>query len=70
MIDNMMKNTQKTQYEIAKKLKISAGYLSQLETGKHRVSYHLAYKWSKALGKSMDWWLTASPGDIKQFLRE
>jgi len=57
-----------SQTKMAKKLKLSQAYLSQILTGAKPVSYPLAHKWSKDYGKDIDWWLDATPKLIRKQL--
>jgi len=62
------KTKQKTQAQRAKELGISPAYFCQLTTGVVKISEKRAYKWSKEIGRIMDWWMSASPDQIKNEL--
>ena len=57
------------QQNMAKELGISTSYLNMLFSGKKCLSLKLAYKWSKVFPeKNLDWFLNASPNQLKNFL--
>jgi len=55
---------------MARELGLTPAYLCEIFRGKKPMSYRLAYKWSKTFGKNMDWFLNATPGQIKKFLKK
>lgn len=47
-----------TQEEVAEKLNFSAVYISNVESGKHKISLINAYKFAQFYKKSLDYLLT------------
>jgi len=57
-----------SQKKLSRKLGLSQSYTNQILTGAKPMTYRLAYKWSKAFGKDMDWWLHSPPSQIETYL--
>jgi len=47
-----------TQEEVAEKLDFSSVYISNVESGKHKISLTNAYKFAKFYNKTLDYLLT------------
>lgn len=52
-----------TQEDLARKVPMDRGYLSDVETGKRRVSLSLAYQIAQSLGQSLDDLLEGGAGN-------
>lgn len=53
-----------TQEDVSKLVPIDRGYLSEIETGKRRVSLYIAYRLARTFDVSLDTLLEVLPGDF------
>ena len=53
-----------TQEDVSKPVSIDRGYLSEIETGKRRVSLYIAYRLARTFDISLDTLLELLPGDF------